>query len=314
MSERVSVVVPVYGNEATLVELRDRVEATLGVIAGVDFELIFVDDASPDGSWSVIEAMASTDEQVVGLRLASNVGQLRASCAGVDAATGGIFVSMDADLEHPPEAIPRLLRALGEGHDLVVARRMGRSADRIRSLGSHTVNLVARSMRLPVPDVGSSFLACTPPVAAAMRSLVGRTGRQMVLPSVFGSAANPTIVEIEMSSTAPSSYALGRVMGLGGEFLAAELAPAAARRLLVASGCVLLLGVRARWRRQALWMGASLGVLGTLGVLAPSAFKRNGAKPLYSVESRVGHGLCTRSTTGPGLRCDDVSDTAVPRA
>lgn len=292
MTERFSVVVPVYGNATTLRELKDRLSATFRSMGVADYELIFVDDASPDGSWAVIESMAAVDPKVVGLRLVSNAGQPMAYCAGIDVAGGEVLISLDADLEHPPEAIPRLVRALRDGHDLVVARRIGRAPGRIRLLGSRIVNLLARVVRLSVSDVGSAFLVCTPEVAAAMRGLIERTGRQMLLPTIFRDAArNPTAIDVEMSASPSSAYTLRRTVGLFGEFLAAELGPALARRMLLVSGCVLALGVHPRFRSGALRLGGPMAGLGLLGLLIPSAFRRDRTEAMYVVAARVGRGL-----------------------
>lgn len=291
MTQRLSVIVPVFGNEATLVELRDRVAATLRSVEDLDFEIVFVDDASTDRSWTVIESMASADPKVVGLRLVSNVGQLRAICAGIDAAGGDVLMSMDADLEHPPEAIPRLVRSFRDGHDLVVAQRTGRSSRSIRALGSSTFGLLARVLRLPTPDVGSSFLLCTPHLAVRMRRMIDRTGRQMVLPTMFASARNPTVIEVELSTETTSAYGLRSVVGLGGEFLAAEFGPVVARRVLLASGCVVVLGAIPTLRRRALWSAGSMAGLGLIGLLIPYTFRRDRTDLLYEDAARVGQGF-----------------------
>ena len=292
MTERFSVVIPVYGNEMTLRELKDRLSATLRSMAVVDHELIFVDDASPDGSWAVIESMASTDPKVVGLRLESNVGQLAAYCAGIDIARGEVLLALDADLEHPPEAIPQLVRALRGGHDLVVAQRIGHAPEGIRLVGSRTVNLVARLLRLSVSDVGSSFLVCTPDVALAMRRVIERTRRQMLLPTIFEDAArNPTAVKVDMLPSPTSAYSLPRAVGLFGEFLLVELGSTVARRTLMASGGLLVVGVHPPFRRGALRWSAALAGLGILALLIPLAFRRDPSEPMYAVAARVGVGL-----------------------
>lgn len=291
MTPLLSVIVPVYCNETTLQELRDRIVATLEPVTDLDFEIVFVDDASTDGSWKLIEQMALVDSRVSGVRLKSNVGQLRASCASLEVAHGDVFLSMDADLEHPPEAIPDLLGEFGRGHDLVVARRVGRVSRRSRFLGSAGLNLLARAMRLPTTDIGSSFLLCTARVAVGMRDVVDKTGRQMVLPAVFRIAFDPTLVTVEAIAESPSAYQMLTVMRLGGEFLTAELAPVAGRWALVASGVTLGSAVRAPTRRRLFGTAAALAALGVAGLLAPLAFRRGTSEPLYEVADHVGRPL-----------------------
>lgn len=292
MTERFSVVVPVYGNETTLRELKGRLAAVFDTMDAADYELIFVDDAGPDGSWAVIESMAAADSRVVGLRLASNVGQPMAYCAGIDIAGGEVLIGLDADLEHPPEAIPRLVGAIRDGHDLVVARRIGHAPTGIRLLGSRTVNLLARALRLPVSDVGSSFLVMTPEVSTAIQQVIVRTGRQMLLPAIVQEAArNPKAIDVEMAVSATSGYSFGRAVALFGEFLVAVLGPALARRALVASGGALVLGVSPRLRRGALRSSAALAAIGFLGLAAPLAVGRDRSGSMYVVDVRVGQGL-----------------------
>lgn len=114
----VSVVVPVYRNEQHLEELARRLLETLGG-TGRSFELIFVDDGSPDRSWEVIASLAARHPEVVGLRLSRNFGQHPAIAAGFERATGDVTVLMDADLQDEPERLPELLAALEEGVDIV---------------------------------------------------------------------------------------------------------------------------------------------------------------------------------------------------
>ncbi|MFN8050322.1 MAG: glycosyltransferase [Acidimicrobiales bacterium] len=292
MTQRLSVIVPVYCNETTLVELKDRVSAAVRTIDDLEAEILFVDDASTDRSWAVIERLASADPSVVGLRLASNVGQLPAMFAGIEHAAGDVLISIDADLEHPPEAIPLLLGTFREGHDFVVAKRVGRSTDSVRTVGSHTIGLLARLLRLPVSDVGSSFMVGTPTVAAEMRRQIEQTGRQMMLPRVFDSvASNPAVVEVEAPIEAQSAYALGNRARLAGEFLAAEVGPVVARKLLLASGAAFVLALRASARKRALALGASLGAAALLGLALPRAYRRDDSQPFFAIAARIGGGF-----------------------
>src|SRR2546421_7306227 len=110
----VSVVVPVFRNAATLEELTERLRLAL---AGALEEIVFVDDASPDESWDVIERLRARDPRVRGLRRQRNCGQNAAVVAGLGSATGDVCVVMDADLQDPPEAVPLLVRAIDDGAD-----------------------------------------------------------------------------------------------------------------------------------------------------------------------------------------------------
>ena len=124
-----SVVVPVYLGERCLAELHRRVvESATAMLAGKAFELILVDDASPDGSWERARALASADARVKALRFTRNFGQHHAITAGLRSSSGDWVVVMDCDLQDRPEDIPKLYEAARAGYDCVVGLR-ARSED-----------------------------------------------------------------------------------------------------------------------------------------------------------------------------------------
>ncbi len=114
----ISVVVPVYNSQETLAELTARLEAVLTGAAG-RFEVILVNDGSRDGSWGVIERLAAADGRVRGVDLMRNYGQHNALLAGIRQARYDVTVTLDDDLQNPPEEIPVLLARLAEGYDVV---------------------------------------------------------------------------------------------------------------------------------------------------------------------------------------------------
>src|SRR5205823_7929197 len=109
---------------AQLEELCRRLDETLRG-AGRPFEVILVDDGSPDRSWELIEELASRQAEVVGFRLSRNFGQHAAIAAGFERAAGDVTVLMDADLQDEPEHLPALLRALDDGVDVVYTVNVG---------------------------------------------------------------------------------------------------------------------------------------------------------------------------------------------
>jgi polyisoprenyl-phosphate glycosyltransferase len=122
---QLSVVVPVYGCADCLSALVERLEAVLAPLVE-SFEIILVDDRSPDGAWTRITALAEDHPAVRGIRLSRNFGQHAALTAGLEAARGSWVVAMDCDLQDPPEVVPKLLAKAREGYDLVLARRTRR--------------------------------------------------------------------------------------------------------------------------------------------------------------------------------------------
>jgi undecaprenyl-phosphate 4-deoxy-4-formamido-L-arabinose transferase len=114
---KISAVVPVFNSEESLPELVERLEGALALAADA-YELILVNDGSPDGSWKAIEALARRHPNVRGFNLSRNFGQHNALLCGVRAARYETVVTLDDDLQNPPEELPRLLAALNE-HDVV---------------------------------------------------------------------------------------------------------------------------------------------------------------------------------------------------
>ena len=112
-----SVVVPVFNEEATLPELHRRLA---DVLAGLGpYEVVLVDDGSTDASWAVLQSLGDSDPQLCLLRLSRNFGHQAAISAGLATARGDAVVTMDADLQDPPELIPKLVERWREGYEVV---------------------------------------------------------------------------------------------------------------------------------------------------------------------------------------------------
>lgn len=121
----ISVVTPVYGCCKSLNSLYERLESTLSSITS-NFEIIMVNDASPDDAWGTIKKLANQDKRVKGINLSRNFGQHYAITAGLDFAQGDWTVVMDCDLQDQPEEIIKLYNKAQEGYDVVFGRRVDR--------------------------------------------------------------------------------------------------------------------------------------------------------------------------------------------
>jgi undecaprenyl-phosphate 4-deoxy-4-formamido-L-arabinose transferase len=138
----ISVVVPVYNGAATLPELARRVDEAL---AGRAYELVLVNDGSADASWERIAALAREQPQVRGLDLMRNYGQHNALLAGIRAARGGVVVTIDDDLQNPPEEIPKLLERLERDEaDVVYGSAAAQHYGFWRGLGTRLSKLALR--------------------------------------------------------------------------------------------------------------------------------------------------------------------------
>lgn len=139
----VSIVVPLLNEEATLPALYDEVSTALATVE-VDWELIYVDDGSTDGSYRELVRQHGAYENVGVVRLRRNFGKAAALAAGIDAAAGEIIVTMDADLQDDPAEIPRLLAKLDDGYDLVSGWKCDRQDPFFRRFVSRIYNGTTR--------------------------------------------------------------------------------------------------------------------------------------------------------------------------
>lgn len=174
-----SVVIPVYRSSATLCSLFDRLCAVLDRLR-MTYEIVFVDDGSPDDSWQVVcQLQAANPDRIVAIQLMRNYGQHNALMCGFRHARGDIVVTMDDDLQNPPEEVPKLVRALEQGgFDLVYGRYISKKHSLWRNAGS---TLVGGFFRL----VFGSSVRFTP----------FRAMRRLLLTTIFTYDLNFTFVD-----------------------------------------------------------------------------------------------------------------------
>ena len=187
---QVAVVVPVYGNAATLAPLAERLAAALH---GHDWRLRLVIDASPDDSAAVAARLAAAEPRIAVTVLETNVGQHRALAQGLADEPGAeAWVCLDADLQDPPEAVPLLLARLAHGDvGAVFAGRRGQYETRLRRLSGNLHRRVAARLTGLPPDAGA-FLAMGSSVRATVVAAVSDGGAPSVVLAV-GRAGEPTI-------------------------------------------------------------------------------------------------------------------------
>ncbi len=140
-SRTLSVVIPVYRSEESLPRLYERLAPVLAELCS-DYEVVLVDDDSPGECWKVIEDLARREPRVRGIRLMRNYGQHNAVLCGVREARHEIVVTMDDDLQHPPEEIPKLLEKLDEGFDVVYGTPLHEQHGLWRDLASRVTKRV----------------------------------------------------------------------------------------------------------------------------------------------------------------------------
>ena len=128
-AELISVVVPCFNEVAVLRQTHGRLSAVAAELAGCEIEFLYVDDGSSDGTAELLTELAEGDRRVRVLTLSRNFGHQAALTAGLDHARGAAVITIDADLQDPPEMIPEMVRVWREGHDVVLGRRLERRGE-----------------------------------------------------------------------------------------------------------------------------------------------------------------------------------------
>lgn len=170
-----SVVIPVYNEVDALPELQRRLACVLEELDG-DAQVIVVDDGSTDGTFELAEHFASQDERFSVVQLSRNFGHQVAISAGIDFAEGDAVITMDGDLQHPPEVIPRLVASWREGYELVYAKRVTRAGEPLglRIAARMFYRLLGRIASVEVIAEANDFRLIDRSVANAFRALPER--------------------------------------------------------------------------------------------------------------------------------------------
>ncbi len=214
---RLSVVVPVYMGKLFLNELYERVKQSLSPL-GQDFELILVNDASPDQCWGDIAELCARDTRVKGVNLSRNFGQHYAITAGLSYATGEWVVVMDCDLQDRPEDIPLLFAKTSEGYDSVFAQRVERQDSWLKRMQSRAFYAVFGYLTDTQMDCTiANFGIYNRKVIDAILSMKDRVRFFPTMVQWVGFRKAFCSVTHEERKVGGSSYTLGKLMKLAGE-------------------------------------------------------------------------------------------------
>jgi undecaprenyl-phosphate 4-deoxy-4-formamido-L-arabinose transferase len=216
-----SLVIPVYNEAPNLPELLRRCLAACDELK--PFEIVLVDDGSRDGSEQIIVAAAQAHPgKIVAVCLNRNYGQHAAVMAGFAAAHGDAVVTLDADLQNPPEEIPRIVAKLREGFDVVGGVRARRRDSAFRRLASRFVNrLTARTTGVGMTDYGCMLRGYDRAVVAAMLQCRERSTFIPVLANAFAKHATEISVAHAARSRGRSKYGIWRLLNLQLDLLTA---------------------------------------------------------------------------------------------
>lgn len=172
----VSIVIPVHNERSNLRRCYDETLAVLATLPGYDWEFVFVDDGSRDGSFDIIAELRARDARVTAIRFPRNFGSHVAIAAGIDHCRGDAAIIMAADLQDPPSLIPQFIDHWRAGYDVVWGARSGRDDGAMRSLVMRVFYGMVRRYALPTyPEKGTgSFCLISAPVIRAFRQCTER--------------------------------------------------------------------------------------------------------------------------------------------
>src|SRR6266576_3353333 len=210
---RYSIVVPFYNEQENIPPLYMKLTEVLDGI-GEPYELVFVDDGSKDDSFKVLSEIYEHDRRVNLVRLRRNFGQTPALKAGFDFARGEVIISMDGDLQHDPEEIPRFLDKIEEGYDLVSGwRHHRRDHWLMRQLPSRIANwMMAKLSGIDLHDFGTTFKAYRREIIQEIQ-LYGELHRFIpALASSTGARIAEVPIENLHRKSGKSNYGIGRTI------------------------------------------------------------------------------------------------------
>jgi len=299
-----SVVVPVYRGENLVEPLVERLSLVLPAFAK-KYEVILVNDGSPDGSWEVIENSVKKYKWVRGIRLMRNYGQHNATLCGVRLAQYEVTVTMDQDLQHPPEEIPTLLAELEKGYDVVYGAPKRLPQGFIRNLLTASIKRILASI-MGVPSVKniSAFRVFRTHLRSAFESFKSPT---MILDVLLSwGTTRFTSVQVSITEARSSNYNFAALV----EMAASILTSYSTKPLRLASwiGFVMTLfglgvfvyvvviyftlgslpGFPFLASIIALFSGAQLFAMGIFGEYLARMFDRSMDRPPYIVQESVG--------------------------
>lgn len=305
----ISVVVPVYGCDACLPELYERVKATFQKLA-CEFELIFVDDCGPGNPYSTIKMLAEKDIRVKGIRLSRNFGQHYAIHAGLSKASGEWVVVMDCDLQDQPEEIIKLYEETKNGYDLVLAKRTVRKDNFIKTKLSVLFYMVLGYLTETKQDsTVANFGIYHKKVISAILSMGDSIRFFPAMVSWVGFSSASIVIEHAERAEGKTSYNFKKLLKLGLDIILSfsDKPLRLTIKLGLLISCISFLGGMVAIIRYflgyitiqgyaslifSLWFfsGIIIFVLGIVGLYLGKTFDRVKERPVFIVNDTIGFG------------------------
>ena len=310
MTKRIiSIVVPVYDEAESLAVLYRAVEAAMREVDDLDYELLLIDDGSGDDSWDVIAGLRDQDPRVKGVRFSRNFGHQAAVTAGYWYAVGDAVITMDADLQHPPELLPQMIQKWRGGYDVV---------SMVRDPAAHQGVLKAISSRLFYRFINALSVTKITDGVADFRLLDRRVVKQLNALKERGRFVRGMISWVGFSETeihytpnprfaGQTKYSLGKMLHLAvdaiSSFSTAPLRLAFYAGIGVNIICLVLMGYAfynrmhedkdlTQWASTFITMlflsGIQLLMIGVIGIYIGKIFEEVKHRPVYVTEEELG--------------------------
>lgn len=306
---QVSVVIPVYNEEANLAALMSRLMPVMKDM-GKSFEIILIDDGSRDNSLALLKGFVS-DPFVRVVELTRNYGQHAAIMAGFSVVQGDVVITMDADLQNPPEEIPNLFSVMEEGsYDVVGTIRKGRKDSFLRIFPSKIINMIARKITgVRMRDWGCMLRAYSRPVVERMIACHEQATFIPALATVFAKRVTEIEVVHEERFGGKSNYPLRKLINLQFD-LVASFSDLPIKLIMYGGILMSLLGVcfgaflaiarlvyGVRWAAEGIFtlfailfvfVGLQFFALGVIGEYIGRIFREVRKRPEYVIENIYG--------------------------
>ncbi|WP_344499453.1 glycosyltransferase family 2 protein [Streptomyces enissocaesilis] len=294
-----SVVVPCYNEAEVLAHTHARLARTLDRLVGFEYEHIYVDDGSVDGTWQIVESLAEGSRTVRGVKLSRNFGHQAACLAGLRESAGDAVVVIDADLQDPPELIAEMVALWCEGWSVVSARRRSRAGESVfkrLSAFAYYRMLKALSEHDPALDTGD-FRLLDREVVALLVELPEKDLYLRGAVSWFGLPETGVAYDRDPRLAGESKYDLRRMLGLARSgLLVGSAAPLRLPTYLGAAALVCGTAAAAVRRDPKLLVrpgafAAQALALGAIGEYLHALYRQAQGRPHYVVEEHLGTAL-----------------------
>ncbi len=316
-----SVVAPCFNEQQVLPEFIRRVRLACDML-GAPYEIVLVDDGSKDATWPIISQHARTDARILGVRLRRNHGHQLALSAGIAAARGDLLLLIDADLQDPPEALPRMLALMREtGADVVYGQRRRRNGESLfkRASAALFYRLLNWLADQEIPRDTGDFRLITRPVADVLCRMPERHRFIRGMVAWIGGTQVAFAYDRDERKAGTSKYPLRRMLRLANDAITAfsrrPLQIATTTGLIVAGISLLLGGFSilgwATGRNVPGWTSLMtvLGLfgalqflmLGVIGEYIGRLYEQSLARPMFMEAERAGQGLATKGLAVQGL-------------